>query len=285
MAPNTFRSYSRALELFNQFRNIAQYEYTWPIPVEHIVSYIAYMYQQKLPHSTISCYIAGLGFYSKINNMEDNTQKFVIRKMLEGVKRTTKSQSDTRLPITKVLLGKILNIIPVVTKNNFELQLFRAVYSLAFYGFLRVGELTVGGKNNSNHVICIEDTKINSDHIEIIIKSSKTDQFGQGTTINISKQNEIENCPVDLLTQYLQQRPTYSGPLFCHFDGAPLTRYQFNAILKKCFSMLGIKDGNFKSHSFRIGRATTCAIEGMPDDQIKQLGRWKSDAYLRYIRI
>lgn len=146
MALNTFCSYSRTLGLFNQFRNIAQYEYTWPIPVEHIVSYIAYMYQQKLSHSTISCYIAGLGFYSKINNMEDNTQKIVIRKMIEGVKRTTKSQSYTRLPITKVLLGKLLNIFPVVTKNNFELQLFRAVYSLAFYGFLRVGELTTGGK-------------------------------------------------------------------------------------------------------------------------------------------
>lgn len=49
--------------------------------------------------------------------------------------------------------------------------------------------------------------------------------------------------------------------------------------------MLGIKDKNLKSHSFRIDRATTCAIERMPDDQIKQLGRWNSDAYLRYIRI
>jgi hypothetical protein len=31
--------------------------------------------------------------------------------------------------------------------------------------------------------------------------------------------------------------------------------------------------------------ATTGAIEGMSDDQIKELGRWKSNAFLRYIRI
>ena len=33
-----------------------------------------------------------------------------------------------------------------------------------------------------------------------------------------------------------------------------------------------------------IGMATTCAMEGEHDDQIKTLGRWKSWAYLRYIR-
>jgi len=126
----------------------------------------------------------------------------------------------------------------------------------------------------------IEDNKI-----VIFLKSSKTDQFGHGTTISISKQQNTSLCPVLLISQYLKERPNYPGPLFCHFERSPLTRYQFSAILKKCLVMIGIDSDKFKSHSFRIGMATTCAIDGMPDEQIKQLGRWESNAYLRYIRI
>jgi hypothetical protein len=55
--------------------------------------------------------------------------------------------------------------------------------------------------------------------------------------------------------------------------------------MKKCLHTLGIEETQYASHSFRIGMATTCAMKGVSDDQIKMYGRWKSDAYARYIRI
>jgi hypothetical protein len=54
---------------------------------------------------------------------------------------------------------------------------------------------------------------------------------------------------------------------------------------KRSLSTLGLRNSRLTSHSFRIGRANTFAIEGLPDDEIKRLGRWESNAYLRYIRI
>jgi hypothetical protein len=50
-------------------------------------------------------------------------------------------------------------------------------------------------------------------------------------------------------------------------------------------STLGLRNSRLTSHSFRIGSATTFAIEGVSDDKIKRLGRWESNACLRYIRI
>ena len=37
-------------------------------------------------------------------------------------------------------------------------------------------------------------------------------------------------------------------------------------------------------HSFRIGAATTAALQGMHESLIKTLGRWESSAYLTYIK-
>jgi hypothetical protein len=70
--------------------------------------------------------------------------------------------------------------------------------------------------------------------------------------------------------------PLVEGPLFCHFDGRPLSKYQFSALLKKSLGVLGLADANFKSHSFRIGMVTTLAMEGMSDENIKFIRRWKS---------
>lgn len=246
--------------------------------------FIAHMYRNGLSHSTVNCYISGLSFYSKINNIEDFTQMFIVRKMIVGMKRT-RSKCDTQLPITRELLKKIMAILPSICSNSYEAKLFKAAFSLAFYGFFRVGEVTVCKMDKQSHTNKVGNVKLSSDNIEIFLSLSKTDQFGKGTTICISEQKVKAYCPVNNLGAFLQSRPSGDGPLFCHFDMKPLTRYQFSSVLKKSLSVSGVPNSRFTSHSFRIGMATSCAMEGMPDEQIMKLGRWKSEAYMRYIRI
>ena len=38
----------------------------------------------------------------------------------------------------------------------------------------------------------------------------------------------------------------------------------------------------FNKHSFRIGAATSTKHAGVSDSHLKALGRWRSDAYLKY---
>lgn len=172
----------------------------------------------------------------------------------------------------------------VVCNNDYETKLFRAAFSIAFHGFMRVGELSVGSKNNQMHTVAIENINIFDNKLEVLLTSSKTDQVGAGTTICILSQRDKNVCPVRLMANYIKDRPPYPGPLFCH-EGNQITRYQVLALLKRSLSILGIEHNGIRTHSFRIGMATTCSVEGIPDEQIKKLGRWKSEAYLCYIRI
>lgn len=69
-------------------------------------------------------------------------------------------------------------------------------------------------------------------------------------------------CPVAAMKNFLLVRQNFAGPLFCHFSGTTITRYQFSAILKRSLKICNIDDSNFKSHSFRIGAATSLARQG-----------------------
>jgi site-specific recombinase XerD len=113
----------------------------------------------------------------------------------------------------------------------------------------------------------------------------KTDQLGRDTTVVITSQRDINVCPVKKLKEYLLERGSYSGPLFCHFDKTPLSRYQFNAVLKKALAYLNIPAQGYQNHSFRIGMATALCTDRRSDEEIKRMGRWKSSAFQGYIRV
>ncbi|XP_076099825.1 integrase/recombinase xerD homolog, partial [Mytilus galloprovincialis] len=286
VAPNTSKVYQQALRSFKEFRTLFQFEDLWPIPLHDITNYIAYMSFTGTAASTVKSYISGLSFFSKINNYTDCFNTFVVRKLLEGMKRSQNRPKDVRLPITLDLLLKINNVLPAVCHNDYETKPFQASFSLAFFGFLRVGELTADHKHAStqSHAIEYNDIKINLSSIEIRLRSSKTDQCCTGTTIVIDvRPGDV--CAVFALRNYLKVRPNVAGQLFCHFDGTPVTRYQFSGVLKKSLNVLGLSQGKYSSHSFRIGAATSAAMNGLSDSEIQAMGRWKSDAFRSYIRI
>lgn len=61
--------------------------------MNEILLFKAYLNNDKLSYASISHYLSGVGFYCKINDIEDVTQKFIVRKVLEGIKRSIGSNS------------------------------------------------------------------------------------------------------------------------------------------------------------------------------------------------
>ena len=92
-------------------------------------------------------------------------------------------------------------------------------------------------------------------------------------------------CPVDIFLQYLSLRGSKHGPLFVFVDGSPVTRAFFSDKLSMTIKYCVLDPSRYKGHSFRIGAASYAADSGMSHTEIRALGRWKSNAFLKYIRI
>ena len=164
-----------------------------------------------------------------------------------------------------------------------------AACCLAFFAFLIVGELTIpakGSYNKSSNLSLFDIAVDKRDYpqlLRITIRQLKTDPFCKGVKIFLGVTNRPV-CPIVGITQYLAASHSHRGPLFVTSDRNELTRQTFTALLNPLLAKLHLDIKNYNTHSFRIGAATSAAEAHIPDNYIKMLGRWRSDAYQCYIR-
>ena len=204
-----------------------------------------------------------------------------LHRLLRGVRRQgPPSHRRSRLPVTNrlmVILGQFLGM------PSFNHRMFWAACCVAFLGFLRVSEFTCPGVFDPLCHLSRDDIALNSAGcFRLHLKRSKSDPFARGCVVLLAPSGSWI-CPVLALANYLELRGSSPGPLFISVDGRHLTPDLVNKWLPAILSYAGVV-GNYSSHSFRIGAATSAALAGVPDHLIKVLARWSSDAYLRYIR-
>ena len=165
-----------------------------------------------------------------------------------------------------------------------------AAFTMCFFGFMQPGEIFLGtdGPFDLTRDLTPQDIEIDSIEnpqlLRLHLKHSKTDPYTEGSDIFVLRMHD-ELCPVSALLARLTHREAdRRGPLFYFQSGSPLVRSTFVIHFKEALSAAGINPARFAGHSFRIGAATTAAQKGLSDSAIKQLGRWKSSAYQRYIK-
>ena len=211
----------------------------------------------------------------------------------KGIKKAESENPSTRALVRMPITPEILQMLKKEWESHpitEDTIMIWAACTLAFFGFLRIGEMTVPDLANYDPQVHLSFSDITFDHSSaptamfINIKSSKTDPFRKGVTLSLGKTYRLL-CPVAAMATYLQCRGNKTGPLFCFKNGAPLTRKKFVAHVKSGLSAAGIDHKKYNGHSFRIGAATTAAAKGLEDSIIKTLGRWESSAYLTYVKI
>ena len=130
-----------------------------------------------------------------------------------------------------------------------------------------------------------DDVQVKKNKMKLRIRYSKTDQTGKSCEITIQGLEDEILCPVSATKCFIAQRGRYAGPIFSHFNRTFLSKFQFNAVLTSAMKFVSPDILNVKSHSFRIGGATNAMCKGIPYQSIKAMGRWKSEACKKYIRI
>lgn len=90
-------------------------------------------------------------------------------------------------------------------------------------------------------------------------------------------------CPVSVLLAYLNLKGSSPGPMFYWADLSSISRNFFTKALADSPRFCALDVSGYKSHSFRIGAASWAASQGLWNAQIRAFGRWKSNAFLRYI--
>ncbi len=253
--------------------------------VREVLRFIAYLSRNRKAASTISAYVNAVANYHKMNDWENPCEAFKVKRALKGAARDN-TCPDSRAPITPVILAQLINALPRICQSKYEVSLFRAIFLIAFFGLFRIGELVCPSKTEyARSVVRINDVQHKKNTLRITLRFSKTDQTGKTSVITMKGSEGHKLCPVRALCLYAKQRGRVPGPLFVHNDNSFVSIFQFNAVLKSVLNLALPGCNSIKSHSFRIGGATNAIAKGIPYEDVQNMGRWRSHAARKYIRV
>jgi hypothetical protein len=218
-----------------------------------------------------------------------------LRRMLAGAHHAfVKRPAPARLPLSRDLLLRLLTPEAVAGEPDADTVNLNAAFTLAFAGFLRIGEFTYKEPELRHPALfngrrltpaCITFSA-NGDHMTLLLRKSKADRNGQGVRILIAAADDGA-CPVAHMRTLMTTRPEprigAADPLFT-LTGAPFTREHVLLRLRSRLARIGADLAGIKGHSFRKGAAQHAADQGLTREEIQVLGRWSSDAVDRYFR-
>ena len=215
-----------------------------------------------------------------------------LERTLQGIKHD--HNEPARRTRTPLIRPHLLSMLRYLGRHSYNDTVTRAAFSLAFAGFLRIGEFTYRaldlemGPAFHNWFLTKSSIRFieNDKHIELTLPVSKTDPFRQGIQLIIAGSHD-EACPVRAMKQLLAINTYRSlqAPLFCigRTEQQPFTREYVVQKLRELGTKSGLGQAAWNGHSFRRGASTWAAEVGISEAQIQTLGRWRSDAYKAYI--
>ena len=294
--------YHKIWKKFNEFIiQLDRIPRTWE---DRTALYCAYLICIRgLKSSTVRSYVSAIKAVLRKDGYEWSDDKV----LLSTLTKSCKLKNDTvktRLPIQQGLLDLILFDI----RRKFETQpyleaMYITAYLFAYYGLMRVGE--IADSQHSVKAKNVHESK-SKNKILIILYTSKTHGIDKNPQkIKLIGKNYLEVlditnkqfsskgqkmgkfCPVEWARKYITMR----GPrlhddenLFRFSDGSNIQAHHLRELLRSTIKSFGLDPSLYDTHSFRIGRATDLFKQNTSVDNIKHLGRWKSNAVYKYLR-
>ena len=270
LQPSSVPVYRRAWNLFNQFLSsvFQSVDFSLPVSPTILALSVAFLYDRQYAPSTVYTYVSALGYSHKLYGFPDPSKAFFIVQMLKCYGKVG-LRLDSRLPLTLPILHRLIQAAAFVTNTPEHATLFKAMCSLAFYAFLRVGEMTLVSSNKSNLPLQLDQlTKLvdSNNHVvayKLSFRNYKHSYNRPTFSLTISRQSKF--CPVNTMLEYLEIRGHQSGPLFLTTEGQAVSRELFVNFLSRALVHCNLDPSRYKGHSFRIGAASHAAEQGFTD--------------------
>ena len=276
LQPSSVPTFRRAWKLYSQFSHSVMNTATISLPLSpsNLGLFIAYMFQHQYAVSTTNTYVSALGYCHRLMGLPDPSRVFWVMKMMKGYRKMG-LRIESRLPITLPILRNINEVIPSLCSNVYNAFLFKAMCIMAFFAFLRVGEITYCPRSPAvlhlKQVVKLEDLSGAIVGLKIKFVDFKHSYNHPSIAITLSRRTDI--CPGQSLLDYFSHRGLSDGPLFKTLDGHAVSRKTFSEFLSLVFHSCGLDSSKYKGHSFRIGAATFAADCGFSDTKIRVMGR------------
>ena len=197
------------------------------------ISWSIFQYAWLVKYSTIKNYLSAIKYYHSSHGYALNLSAFLrLQLILRGINHFQGVTSKARRPITLPILNLFYHLLNVKYTTNEDSLMVWAAMTLAFFGFLRIGELTCDSHFNPDRRLTTSDLvfmpKSSPKYMLVRLKVSKTDPVRKGQTIVIGRANP-NLCPISAMVAYLESRPPFPnpGPLFTFQSGSILTRGRF----------------------------------------------------------
>ena len=278
-APRTRSGYNSAIKRYLTFTTNHGLD---PLPVQEkvLLWYIAYLDIQGLAPATVRNYLAAIRAW--VISMGLREPVIWSPRVHLACRAMTRTHAPPRQvsPITFHILSSMIQLL---TSSHDHLLLASAI-TLQFFACLRASELC----SNTHQARAPARSDISfykKDSCPIMVytcHTSKTAVHGFEVHIGCSG---AQVCAVCIMYHYLITHPILpNDPLFRFSSGQLLSYEIYNARIKQLVRVLGLDPSNYSSHSVRAGAATQGAQAGLDSDTIKRLGRWRSQAYMVYLR-
>ena len=277
---NTLRAYKSDFRDFSAFcsRNGLN-----SLPSEpKIVSLYLTKLSKNSKISTLRRRLVSISMVHKLKGYYLDTKHPIIIENLMGIRRIKGSMQKGKKPILINHLKLIINVINELKTKEIKKLRDKSIILIGFGGGFRRTELIS---------IDYEDLEFVPEGLKIIIKKSKTDQFGEGMVKGLPYFINKTYCPVVNLKKWLEISGIKSGPIFRRFSkGSILTDKRLTdqsvvLLMKKYLNLAGIENKNFAGHSLRAGFATVAAESGADERSIMAMtGHKTTQMVRRYIR-
>ena len=257
------------------------------VNVFHLLCFLECLYYNGVKHSQMANYLSAIKskfiiFGLDVACFSDHRLKYY--------QKAVQLHAPFHVKLNKIIDVTLLKKIVSQCDLTYMGQIFKGLYLLSFFSFLRLSNLvphSCTGFSPLKH-LARGDIIFKPGKILVLVKWSKTMQNNnQVKLISVLKIAGSPLCPVRAISNLLTLTPKGSNlPLFQYKQNSiwtPLTDTKVRRHFSLILSRLGLQGSGYTLHTFRRSGATFAFNNNVDLQNIQRQGTWTSDCVWRYI--